>query len=771
MDSNIGKKLDGRYEITELIGVGGMADVYKAIDVMENRTVAVKILKAEFSENEEFLRRFRNESKAIAVLSHPNIVKIYDVGFSDEIQFIVMEYIDGITLKEFIEQQGVLRWKDALHFVTQILRALQHAHDKGIVHRDIKPQNIMLFTDGTIKVMDFGIARFSRIDGKTLSDKTIGSVHYISPEQARGDMTDERSDIYSVGVMLYEMLTGRKPFEGENPVSIAVKHMQDKAVEPREIMPSIPEALEEIVIHAMEKDPIRRYQSAAEMIKDIDTFKINPSVVFGYKNGVSAADNAPVVPVSSNNIYDEEDQYEEDYDDDEEEDDEDEEDEKKRSYVVPILLGMTVAVVIIACIVIVYSVLNSFSGDDGLGSKGVVTLPNFVGMNIVKVEQDYKDKLKFDVSEEYNNEFDEGIIIGQAQTVGKQVKEGTTIALTVSKGKKMITVPDMTAKESAVAQSELKAAGFNVVLREQWTDDVAKGLVVKTEPAAGEQHAEGATVAVFVSMGPVETRVKVPDVVGLTEEKAVKSLKENKLTPIVQEVEHDGDKGKVIEQDLEAGSYQERNTEVIIYVSSGEVAPTQLTFSMPLPEGLNGSYSLDIYKDGNVAYTQKISNGEAVAGGSVNITVEGKKKEVLTIYVKSDETTQQCRYAVYDIDYDNKSATLSGSLNESGLINISPTTTAQSEFEVFINSGNGGNASVSSSKAKAGTTINVTVTPNTGFTVGTVTVTYGGQTMDITSSRSFNMPSSNVTVDVTFNAEAQPEPQQPEQNDGGDQQQ
>ena len=215
-DKNIGKRLDGRYEITELIGEGGMADVYKAVDVMENRTVAVKILKPEFSQNEEFLRRFRNESKAIAVLSHPNIVKIYDVGFSDEIQFIVMEYIDGITLKEFIEQQGVLRWKDALHFVTQILRALQHAHDKGIVHRDIKPQNIMLFPDGTIKVMDFGIARFSRIDGKTLSDKTIGSVHYISPEQARGDMTDERSDIYSVGVMLYEMLTGRLPFEAES---------------------------------------------------------------------------------------------------------------------------------------------------------------------------------------------------------------------------------------------------------------------------------------------------------------------------------------------------------------------------------------------------------------------------------------------------------------------------------------------------------------------------------------------------------------------------
>ena len=219
----IGTKLDDRYEITEQIGSGGMADVYKAVDTVENRTVAVKILKDEFSHNAEFLRRFRNESKAIAVLSHPNIVKIYDVGLTDDVKFIVMEYIDGITLKDFIEQQGALRWKDALHFITQILRALQHAHDKGIVHRDIKPQNIMLFEDGTIKVMDFGIARFSRIDGKTLSDKTVGSVHYISPEQARGDMTDERSDIYSVGVMLYEMLTGKKPYDarGDSPQAYA----------------------------------------------------------------------------------------------------------------------------------------------------------------------------------------------------------------------------------------------------------------------------------------------------------------------------------------------------------------------------------------------------------------------------------------------------------------------------------------------------------------------------------------------------------------------
>ncbi|MDE5916526.1 MAG: protein kinase, partial [Oscillospiraceae bacterium] len=276
MDKNIGKKLDGRYEITELIGEGGMADVYKAVDVVDGKEVAVKILKKEFAESEEFLRRFRNESKAIAVLSHPNIVKIYDVGFSEKIQFIVMEYIDGITLKEYMESERVLNWKDSVHFVTQILRALQHAHERGIVHRDIKPQNIMMFTDGTIKVMDFGIAKFAREEGRTATDQAIGTVHYISPEQARGDVTDAKSDLYSVGVMLYEMLTGQKPFDTDNPVSIAVMHMQNIAELPRHINPDIPEPIEEIIVHAMEKNPDDRYQRANEMIRDIDRFKADP---------------------------------------------------------------------------------------------------------------------------------------------------------------------------------------------------------------------------------------------------------------------------------------------------------------------------------------------------------------------------------------------------------------------------------------------------------------------------------------------------------------
>jgi serine/threonine-protein kinase len=675
-----------------------MADVYKAQDVMENRPVAVKILKPEFSGDEEFLRRFRNESKAIAVLSHPNIVKIYDVGFTDEIQFIVMEYIDGITLKEFIEQQGVLKWKDALHFITQILRALQHAHDKGIVHRDIKPQNIMLFTDGSIKVMDFGIARFSRIDGKTLSDKAIGSVHYISPEQAQGEMTDERSDIYSVGVMLYEMLTGRKPFDGDTAVNVALKHMQETAVPPREIMPAIPEALEEIVIHAMEKQPAQRYQSAAEMIRDIDTFKLNQSVVFGYKNGVSpVSDNGGFYPVNNNNVtrkppideYDDEDEY---YDDDEEYDDEDyddedddddyEEDTKKRSYVVPILLAVTVAVVIVAACIIGWTVINAFS-KDGTTSihTSTVMLPNFVGENIVRVQQDWDDKLQLDLVNEYNTEYEEGIIFWQSQAVGKSVKEGTTITLKVSKGQRTAIIPDVSGSEAAVAESGLNAANFNVVLRSMWDDNIPEGIVIGTEPAAGTEFIEGGNVTIYVSKGPLNNNVKVPNVVGLTQEKAMTILKENKLTVSVKEMPHDGDKGKVIDQTPEADKWLEKDSEVTIFVSTGETPDVSLTIKVPMPEGLHGAYSIEIYKNGNVIGTQSISNAETVAGAEVYIDIKGKKTETLTISIRNEETGKSVNYAVFNVDYDKKSAELNGSLNKDGLLAITPTTTAASTTE------------------------------------------------------------------------------------------
>lgn len=280
MDNYTGKRIDGRYEIQEVIGVGGMAVVYKAYDSIDDRIVAIKILKDEYLANEEFRRRFKNESKAIAVLSHPNIVKVLNVNYGDRLQYIVMEYVEGITLKEYIEQQGKLGIKETVHFTMQILRALQHAHDKGIVHRDIKPQNIMLLSNGNIKVTDFGIARFSYSDTKTMTDSAIGSVHYISPEQARGDATDDRADIYSVGVVMYEMLTGQLPFQSENSVSVALMQLQSDPKRPRELNSSIPVGLEQIVMHAMQKNANDRYQSAAEMLLDIEEFKRNPSIRF-----------------------------------------------------------------------------------------------------------------------------------------------------------------------------------------------------------------------------------------------------------------------------------------------------------------------------------------------------------------------------------------------------------------------------------------------------------------------------------------------------------
>ena len=264
MDKYLGKRLDGRYELQEIVGVGGMAVVYKAYDNLENRIVAVKILKEEYTGNDEFLRRFINESKAISVLSHPNVVKVYDVSFGDLIQYIVMEYIDGITLKEYIEKSGPLSWNEAVQFTLQILRGLQHAHDKGVVHRDIKPQNIMVLPDGVIKVADFGIARFARSEQVTITDKAIGSVHYISPEQAKGEKTDEKADIYSVGVMLYEMITGKLPFQAESAVSVAIMQLQKDPTLPRDINGSIPLGLEQITMHAMQKDGVRRYKSASK---------------------------------------------------------------------------------------------------------------------------------------------------------------------------------------------------------------------------------------------------------------------------------------------------------------------------------------------------------------------------------------------------------------------------------------------------------------------------------------------------------------------------
>ncbi len=639
MDKYIGKRLGGRYDIKELIGVGGMANVYKAVDIIENRIVAVKILKEEYLSNDEFLRRFRNESKAIALLSHPNIVKIYDVSLGDGIQYLVMEYVDGITLKEYIEQQHVLKWKEAVHFTVQILRALQHAHDKGIVHRDIKPHNIMLLQDGTIKVMDFGIARFARDDGRTMTDKAIGSVHYISPEQARGDVTDEKSDIYSVGVMLFEMLTGKLPFDSDSAVSVALMQMQAVPKMPRQLNETIPEGLEEITVRAMQKDPAQRYQSAAEMLRDIDEFKRNPSIVFEYKyfddeektKYFDAVDNKAG---SVNNIEDE--------------DDDDEEEEEKKSKVIPILLAVASAFVVFVIIFVVVLMFNGSSVEE-------YTVPRVIGMSYQELINDPQySYFKFvEETTETNDEYAKGVIFAQDPEPGSKRKEGYTIKVRVSAGKQMIEVPDVSNYTETEATDILKNNGFLVKTTKTSDPTVEKGNVVKTQPAAHEQAEKGSTVIVIISTGPAANPKEVPNVVNSTYASAKNQLQANGF--VVDEanlvyVNSNLPKDTVVSQSPEGGTMAEEGQTIILTLSNGEVAKKQATFNVQLPSGLVGQQVFNIYDSGSNMVATKTAQ---LSLGSFEVTLEGAGTNEKYSVLLEDGTL----YASYTINFDTGTVT------------------------------------------------------------------------------------------------------------------
>ncbi len=561
MDRYVGKRLDGRYEIQEIIGVGGMAVVYKAHDNVENRTVAIKILKEEFVSNEEFIRRFKNESKAIAVLSHPNIVKVYDVSFGDLIQYIVMEYIDGITLKEFIERQGSLRWKDAVYFTIQILKGLQHAHDKGIVHRDVKPQNIMVLSDGTIKVADFGIARFARNEQRTITDKAIGSVHYISPEQARGEKTDEKADIYSVGVMLYEMLTGQLPFEAESAVSVAIMQLQRDPKQPTEINPSIPLGLEQITMHAMQKTPERRYQSASELLCDLEQFKKDPESTFDYSYYVDTAPTKFVDTLMSSTpasaVVDEE--------------DEEIEEIKEKNNMIPILAGIASALVIAIIILAIIFVPKLFKST---GKE--IECPNFIGMTIEEVKQnEHYQSFEIEWENEASDEYEVGKICNQSFAAGKPLKKGAKITLYISTGQTNIKVPEVRGKTESYAVSELNSKGFKTVVKQVADDEVEEGLVIKTDPVPTTVVAEGSEITIYVSTGKSVKMVKVPNLIGLNKDIAVKDIEELGLIAEVEERDltagEDVKKGNVIAQEPDANSSDKvpEGTTIKIYVSTG----------------------------------------------------------------------------------------------------------------------------------------------------------------------------------------------------------
>ena len=632
MDNYVGKRLDGRYEIQEIVGVGGMSVVYKAYDNVDDRVVAVKILKDEFLTNDDFVRRFKNESKAIALLSHPNIVKVYDVSFGEKLQYIVMEYVDGITLKEYIQKQGAITWNDALFFTTQILKALQHAHDKGIVHRDIKPQNIILLPNGNIKVADFGIARFSRSETRTLTDTAIGSVHYISPEQAKGEFTDEKADIYSVGVVLYEMLAGKVPFEAESAVSVALMQLQNNAKRLTEINPDIPLGLEQICIHAMEKDPKDRYQSATEMLLDVEEVINNPKTVFDYSCFV---DKSPTKYISDTDkitaetpVINEK-PIEKAVDSDEDEVEYYDPDHKKK-VISAVLIGIIILVT--ATVLLIMAITGSIKTSTN-------TLDNFVGFSYDELISSNKYDYEFVLEQKKTDEVEPGIVVDQSPEAGSKVISGSQVKLVVSASMDDINVPNIYNLNDEKAKKALANEGLtNYKFTTISSETVEEGLVVYTEPKAGTVVSSDTQIVVFVSSGPTTKEVvniEVPDVTGLKQEGARAFLEKMGFKNVNFVTQDDlRPKGVVISQSPAAGSSATADDKIKVVISSGETTTTtkptsKVSLSVSLPKIVDdsGEYitdTLEVTIDGETYLNQAVTlNG---TNASVSITLDGENE-------------------------------------------------------------------------------------------------------------------------------------------------
>lgn len=552
-DKYIGKILDDRYEIIELIGSGGMANVYKALCHRLNRYDAVKIMRDETASNTELRRRFRAESQAVAMLSHPNIVSVYDVSHSDDVEYIVMELIDGITLKQYLQKKSVLDPSEVLDFTIQTAKALEHAHSKGIIHRDIKPQNIMLLKDGMIKVADFGIASLENTVEEN-NGETVGSVHYIAPEQARGEAPDARSDIYSLGIVMYEMLTGRLPYVGNSDVEVAVKHMNTDPVTPRDIVPSIPEELERICLKAMNSNIDERYQSASEMLADLEEYKSQSLAAHVLEDSEAVLIDSEEPPRRRAQ-------------------------RSRRSKKIALSSGI---LAVLLFVIIGFVFLNGYFLKDLFSDPVKVKVDNFVGRYYEDVinDKDYKKIYDFKVTFKVDLEHEYGIILsqdpesGRSKTVSdkgsKIVVELVCAAETVDDQKRLLKVPNIVNHEREEAISMVQDAGFTYSLEQAPSDSITKGYVISTDPVAGAAADEGSEIKIIISTGPETVMTKVPQLKGLSKDAAIAKIESSNLSiGSISTAESDLDAGTVIDQNIAAGTQIEEHTKISITVSSG----------------------------------------------------------------------------------------------------------------------------------------------------------------------------------------------------------
>ena len=643
MDQYIGKMLDNRYEILERIGTGGMAIVYKAKCHRLNRLVAIKILKSDLAQNEEFRRRFNAESQAVAQLSHPNIVSVYDVSRGGDMEYIVMELIDGITLKQYMEKRGQLNWRESLHFITQIMRGLSHAHSRGIIHRDIKPQNIMVLRDGSVKVADFGIACLAD-SAQTLTQEALGSVHYISPEQARGDRPDARSDIYSSGVVLYEMLTGRLPFEGESAVSVAIQHLSSIPLAPREINPDIPEQLELICMKAMAPDLEHRYQSADAMIADLEAFRKNPEVEtkFDLSDLRPEENDEPtrtIRTMPSHTVTIPVHQPERNYP--RRERDEDEEPRHTGSG----KRGVLVSAVTVAAVAVVIVLFKTILGSFAPAVVDQYQVPDLYDMTIEEAENDPRIEGVFEIQKagsEFSTDVSEGHILRQDPKKG-ETRKGSQLVIQVwvSAGEETGEVPDLENKSEQDARILLEKLNkeYNLELTveapeelKQFSEEITEGYVIKTEPAQGEILKKGDTVKLILSKGPDIKPVTVLPFVGMSIDSVLSQLESYKLTCDAADVEVvDSDKpgGTIVWQSPASGETVPEWTTIKFRVSAG-LASSALPITVDIPQNGKDIVKVEIYvgDEPNPQYSETVYE----ADGAVSTTLYGTGRKMVKVY-------------------------------------------------------------------------------------------------------------------------------------------